>query len=182
MRFFLIFSFLLTITGCGNTNKVYWCGDHPCLNKKERKAYFEKNFTVEVRELNKKNKKKFSPTSEIMIKAKKNEKERIRNEKNILKQAKLNEKKRIIEEKKSIKKARLDEKNNSKKKNIEPIEIEEMVEDINEINNNEENNNIKDKIVVEGAEASEYKFTDLVKKIKEKNKSKSFPDINKIPN
>ena len=197
MRFFLTFLFLVTITGCGSANKVYWCGDHPCLNKKERKAYFEKNFTVEIRELDKKSKKEFSRTSEIMKKAQKNEKERIRTEKEIIKQSKINEKKRLKEEEKSnqltridekkrikkndksIKNSRLDKTNKSKKKIIEPLEIEGFN---GKTNNIEKNNITKSKDIVENIETSEYKFIDLVKYIKEKNKSKSYPDINDIPN
>ena len=32
---------------------VYWCGDHPCINKKEKEAYFKKNMIVEKRNLKK---------------------------------------------------------------------------------------------------------------------------------
>jgi len=44
--FFLIFS-------CTNNKSVYWCGDHPCINNKEKEAYFKKTMIVEVRELKK---------------------------------------------------------------------------------------------------------------------------------
>ena len=44
----LIIIFFLLI-GCSNNKQVYWCGDHACLNKKEREEYFKKNKIVEVR-------------------------------------------------------------------------------------------------------------------------------------
>ena len=49
MNRFIIFSFFL-IVGCGSSNTVYWCGDHQCINKKEREAYFKKTMIVEVRD------------------------------------------------------------------------------------------------------------------------------------
>ena len=33
---FLVFGFLLF--SCSNSKSVYWCGDHACINKKERKT------------------------------------------------------------------------------------------------------------------------------------------------
>ena len=37
------------IISCSLNKKVYWCGDHPCINKKEREAYFKKTMIVEVK-------------------------------------------------------------------------------------------------------------------------------------
>ena len=34
--------------GCMQKNKVYYCGDHICKNKKEAKTYFENNLVLEV--------------------------------------------------------------------------------------------------------------------------------------
>ena len=51
--FFLIFSFLLF--GCTNSRGVYWCGDHACINNKEKEAYFKKTMIVEIRKLSKHN-------------------------------------------------------------------------------------------------------------------------------
>ena len=30
------------IIGCSSNKIIYWCGDHPCINKTEKEAYFEK--------------------------------------------------------------------------------------------------------------------------------------------
>lgn len=51
MRFFLIFFFF--IVGCnslssGKTTKIYICGDHECINKKEINDYFKNNISIEV--------------------------------------------------------------------------------------------------------------------------------------
>ena len=53
IKFFLISIFIFSI-GCIKKNKVYYCGDHLCKNKKEAKAYFEQNLVLEVVIKNKK--------------------------------------------------------------------------------------------------------------------------------
>ena len=50
LSFFILFS-------CVNNNVVYWCGDHACVNKKEKEEYFKKTMTVEMKKINKKDKK-----------------------------------------------------------------------------------------------------------------------------
>ena len=40
---------ILFIYSCSNKKEVYWCGDHACVDKKERKAYFKKNMVIEIR-------------------------------------------------------------------------------------------------------------------------------------
>ena len=62
MRFFLFIIFLF-LFGCSNkVTQVYICGDHPCVNKKERKEYFDNNISIEVFTIisDKENKKKFT--------------------------------------------------------------------------------------------------------------------------
>ena len=51
---------LFMIISCSNDKVVYLCGDHPCINKKEREAYFKKTMIIEVRELTKNDKKESS--------------------------------------------------------------------------------------------------------------------------
>ena len=53
MKIFLFLSIFFLIISCTNTKSVYWCGDHPCINKKEKEAYFKKTMIVEIRDLNK---------------------------------------------------------------------------------------------------------------------------------
>ena len=51
MRILLILIFLF-ITGCSGplnkVEKIYICGDHPCVNKKEAEEYFDNNISVEI--------------------------------------------------------------------------------------------------------------------------------------
>ena len=74
-KYFLFFSFFILIN-CTNSNSVYWCGDHPCANKKEKEAYFKKTMTVEVRETNKKSVKKDSEFKKLLNQSETNEKKR----------------------------------------------------------------------------------------------------------
>ena len=61
-------SFLLILLfGCGNKNEVYWCGDHACVNNKEKEAYFKKTMIVEKRDLSKKNKERKSELEIIKV-------------------------------------------------------------------------------------------------------------------
>ena len=53
MKKYLPFLILFLIFGCSSSKVVYWCGDHPCINKKEKKSYFKKTMIIEVRELGK---------------------------------------------------------------------------------------------------------------------------------
>ena len=83
--FFLIFS-------CTNNKSVYWCGDHPCINNKEKEAYFKKTMIVEIRDLNKHNAKSKSELEIIKKQAGLEQKKEIKNEKELAKQARLDEK------------------------------------------------------------------------------------------
>ena len=92
MKLFFYFTIFLILVSCGTSRGVYWCGDHPCVNKKEKEAYFRKNMVVEVRELKKDFFKKNSEIEKIIKQAKLGEKDRIKEEKDLAKQAKLEEK------------------------------------------------------------------------------------------
>ena len=58
--FFLLSIFLLF--SCSTKKEgVFWCGDHQCINKVEREAYFKKHMIVErkiIKKLNEKEKKR----------------------------------------------------------------------------------------------------------------------------
>ena len=60
MKNYLFLCIFFLIISCTNNKSVYWCGDHPCINKKEKEAYFKKTMIVEVRELKKDNSKDIS--------------------------------------------------------------------------------------------------------------------------
>ena len=97
MRILLFFVFFLIIN-CSNNKMVYWCGDHPCINKKEKEEYFKKTMTVEVRNLGNENFEDNSKNEKLINNVKKEQKTRIKKEKDIAKQLKLDQKKRIKEE------------------------------------------------------------------------------------
>ena len=163
MKSFLILLIFILFNSCASYKSVYWCGDHACINNKEKEAYFKKNQVVEKKVFGKKE--KYVPNEEIIKKAVISEKNRIKNEKDILKQKKLDEKRKIKEEKKLLKELKKEEKKRIKKnkkfakKAVLDKEIEPNVDKIN-IGSN--------------------LFTDLKNKIINRNKKKSYPDINKI--
>ena len=57
MKKILFFVFFFIIIGCSKPKTVFICGDHVCINKKEAKQYFEENLSLEVKIINKKEKK-----------------------------------------------------------------------------------------------------------------------------
>ena len=162
--FFLFILFM--IISCSSNKVVYWCGDHPCINKKEKKAYFKKNMIVEMKSIKSKNYKNNSEIEKIMQESQKKEKIRIKNEKDLAKQIKLEEKRLIKEEKDLAKQINLEEKKRikgEKKSYKRKIYV-----------NNEKQ--------LKKAEIDLDEFSELVEKITKKNAFKPYPDINEIQN
>ena len=155
MRIILTSLLFVLLISCTSAKKTYWCGDHPCINKAERESYFKKNMIVEVKELNKKNKKEITELEKIIQQARINEKKRIKDEKKLAKQIQKEEKRKKREEKQFVKKQLKDE-----KKSDEKITI-------------------SNKIVI--AEVFLSDFKKLMDKIIERNKSRDYPDINDMP-
>ena len=183
MKKFLYILVIFVLSGCAD-NKVYWCGDHPCINDKERAAYFKKTLIVEIKNLKKKDIEKNSDMEKILEQAKKNEKKRIITEKELAKKEKKAEKKRLKEEKKSIKQARLNEKKRLKEE--KKLKKESSKKSKKNINKREEKKQVVSKkdisISNSGASLDLNEFSQLVQKILNKNEKKPYPDINKIPN
>ena len=201
--FFLLILFI--ITGCSTDNAVYWCGDHPCINKKEKKAYFKKTMIVEKRNLEKNVYKNDSAIKKITELARLEEKRRIQEEKNLTKQAKLEEKRRIEEKKNLTKQAKLEEKRRiQEEKNLTKeakLEEKRRIQEEKNLTKQirlEEKERLKaekkssrkkqpQKIVksdteVADAEIKFSKFSELVEQITKKNILRPYPDINDIPN
>ena len=185
--FFLIFS-------CTNNKSVYWCGDHPCINNKEKEAYFKKTMIVEVRELKKENNKDISEFEKLLKQAQVDEKKRIMSEKGLAKQVRLEEKRRIKEEKELAKQVRLEEKRRieENKKLSKQARLEEKREknniwkdekklpkkEVSKTKNKETAINID----MASTNISSAKFKELAERITLKNKFRPFPNINDIPN
>jgi len=177
--FYLIL--FIIITSCTTNNAAYWCGDHPCINKKEKEAYFKKTMIVEIKKMNKKDKKSNSEIEKIIQQAKSNEKKRIKKEKNLAREAKL-EKKRKIKEQKALKKqTKLEEKKRIKeeKKLAKKIKNDEK-KIIKKKIKIKQNAQTKSKMEVATIDSSN--FNKLVEKIKNKNTLRPYPNINDIPN
>jgi hypothetical protein len=173
---FVLFVFFFTISCASNTG-VYWCGDHPCINKKEKEAYFKKNMVVEKRNAKKIDYKNKSEIDKLIQEAQKKEKTSIKNEKSSLKQTrleekqlakkiKLEEKRRIKKEKYLEKKLKLDKKNQNKVEKKSSVKKTSVIKD--ELSKKSE--------IIPGG------FSEIAEKITKKNTFKPYPDINDIPN
>jgi len=188
MKKFILIFFLISSSGCTNGKQVYWCGDHACKNNKEKKAYFNNNMSVEIKEINKKKKKEYSEIKKITeqafakTKVKNNkdinlderssldEKEKIKREKIYAKQLIKNEKVRIKEEKKEAKRLRKEEKKIAKILKLKEKKI------------NKKSKNSNEKVVVADvgvATVDVSEFKKLMDQIYKRNTSKPYPNINK---
>ena len=151
------------IIACSTNKTVYWCGDHPCINKNEKEAYFKKTMIVEVKELKKETSNNSSEIEKIMQQAKLEEKIRIKKERKSTKYAKFENKQRKKEEKILAKQIKRDEKKllkNEKKVAKKIIKIDDSVE--------------KNTMITSD-------FRKLVEKIINRNAFRPYPDINDIP-
>ena len=205
MKKYIFLTISIFIFGCTVGKGVYWCGDHPCINNKEKEAYFKKTMIVEVRNYNKGKINDNSEIEKLLDQAKLDEKRRILSEKELAKQAKieekelakqikLGEKKRIKEEKDLAKQIKLEEKKRIKeeKELAKQIKIDEK-KMIKENSKSQEQTDLAEKDINEkkiikvgsltrNNEISSIKFSELMENIYKKNSSRSYPDINDIPN
>ena len=182
------------IFSCSTNKNVYWCGDHPCINKKEKEAYFKKTMIIEIKDLKNKNYKNDSEIYKIMQQAKLSEKKRIKSEKDLLKQVKLEEKKKIRSEKDLLKQVRLEEKKRIKEEKdlAKQIKLEERRRIKNEKKLSKRNIVVDQKkqlkksveldVRAENIKIEPSKFSEYIKKITKKNSLRPYPDINYIPN
>ena len=186
---YLFFIFIIFLNfACSNNKSVYWCGDHACINNKEKEAYFKTTMIIEKRSLNNITYKNKSEVNKIIEQAKLNEKKRILNEKNLLSKEKLSRKKQIKSEKEFNKLSKKERKKEIKKeKNLAKLaKIEEKKRNKNEkklskkgFSFNKKKLNKNNKKNDTNSENNDFK--QLVKSIIEKNSLKEYPDINMAP-
>ena len=190
MKILLFLFFLFSVTACTSNEAVYWCGDHACINNKEKEDYFKKTMIVEMRGINKKESKKNSELEKIILQSQKKDKKKMKTEKYLSKQLRLEEKRKrkeekskakvaLKEEKQKIKQAKLDQKRRkSEEKKFQKEIKREEAKTVKKKNNKKKiiNSIVKNKNVISSH------FSNLVKKIKDKNFFKTYPDINDIPN
>ena len=205
MKYFFILLFIILLS-CTNKKEVHWCGDHACINNKEKKAYFEKTLITEIKDLTKQKRKK-SNFEIIKEKAgldldKEKEEEfedkikvlSTEEQKALAKQLRLEEKQRIKEEKKLAKQSRLNEKKigNEAKAEGDCTKLVKLHEKLkckmdekkaNKAKSKKDDSKIKleASVINEKDMDSSVEFNELVKKIHKKNLSRSYPDINDIP-
>jgi len=194
MKYLILLIFSLLLFACSNGKRVYWCGDHACINNKEKEAYFKKTMIVEIKELSKQNKRSKSELEIIKKQAGLEQKKEIKNEKALAKQARLDEKRRMKEEKELAKQARLDEKRRMKEE--KELAKQVLLEEIKIIKEEKksskkkilktENVPLEKEVIINTGTAriniSSTEFKELVEKITKKNMFKPYPNINAIPN
>ena len=165
MKKILSVLFTTLLIGCANSNQVYWCGDHQCVNKKEREDFFKENMTIEVRRLSAEEKRQYSEVEKVFEQAySKKVKKRILKEKQIDKKNKYEEKEKIKEDKKLAKEKMLEKEKllkkekKTKKSKIKKVESSENL--FTEKNNSD--------------------FSSIVEKVMKNNLSKPYPDLNDV--
>ena len=169
------------IIACSANKTVYWCGDHPCINKNEKKAYFKKTMIVEVKELKKESLKNSSEIEKIMQQAGLEEKTRIKKERKSTKYAKFENKQRKKEEKILAKQIKLEEKLRKKEEKILAKQIKHDEKKILKNKRKMPKKIIKIEDSVEKNTPISSDFGKLVKKITNRNAFRPYPDINDIP-
>ena len=212
MKYLILLICSLLLFACSNSKRVYWCGDHACINNKERESYFKKTMIVETRELSKKNKKSKSEIETIQKQAILEQKKEIKNEKIMAKQARLEEKRKIKKEKELAQQARLETKRRIKKekelaqksrlkekrriKEEKELARQVSLEEKQRTKNiskrekkspkkkalNAENKEILINTDIASSNISSNEFEKLVEKITKKNMFKTYPNIDDIPN
>jgi len=171
----------LIIIACSTNKTVYWCGDHPCINKNEKETYFKKTMIVEIKELKKENSKKSSEIEKIMRQAGLEEKIKIKKKKKSTKYEKLEKKRRKNEEKILAKQIKLEEKLRKKEEKILAKQIKHDEKKILKNKRKMPKKIIKIEDSVEKNTPISSDFGKLVKKITNRNAFRPYPDINGIP-
>ena len=195
MKYLIFLMFCILLFSCSNNKSVYWCGDHACINKKEKEAFFKKTMIVEKRELNEKNKLSKSEKNKILKQIRLEKKER----KELARQVRLEEKEIIDVNKEQTQQVRLEKKQETndmyslenriklRKSYKEQKKLKKQARLEKKNNSNEKKNITKKKTFnTESASLEQNEtfstFNELVEKITKKNMLRPYPNINDIPN
>ena len=184
MRAIFFISLFLLLCSCSNQKKVYWCGDHVCLNNKERTLYFQKTMTVELKKTDYVENKNITDHAIKMFNKEKNVGKKSKDNKELSKQILLEEKNRIKEEKKLAKKKLLEEKNRIKEE--KKLAKKKLLEEKNRIKQEKKlakkvkKNKSEDSLFIE-IDSSNNDFSKILEMVTNKNMFRPFPDINDIP-
>ena len=180
LLFYLAISF--TIISCSSNKTVYWCGDHPCIDKNEKEAYFKKTMIVEVKDFGKKNLKENSEIEKIVQQDQSGKKGEIKEEKVLAKQSKLEKKRRINEEKVLTKQAKLEKKRRINEEKVLAKKIEQNEKKIIKKDKKKSKKSINVNTDLENIAIVSTNFQKKVKEISKRNIFRPYPDINDIPN
>jgi len=197
-KLFLIIM-LLFLSSCSTGNEAYWCGDHACINKEEKEAYFKKTMIVEIKDIEKKSSKNNSEIEKVILQAQDNDKKKIKKGKYLDKQEKLETKRMEKEKKRLAKQAKLEAKRIEKERKkiakeakLEAKRIEKEKRELAKQSNMSESKTIKKtkneevkKIINYDAEVEKLptfstSFNKLVERITNRNILRPYPDINDI--
>jgi hypothetical protein len=181
MKILVCLIMLFILSSCSTDKGTFWCGDHPCINNKEKEAYFKKTMIVEIKDLEKNSSKSNSEIEKIILQTKKKEEKRIKEQEYMNKQSKLQAKKTIKEKKKLAKQEKLEAQRREKEEKnltnqiekdetriVKKKKSEEPQQSVNFVSNAEEQSSFS------------VSFNKLVEKITKRNISRPYPDINDI--
>lgn len=182
MKILLLFLSFFFLTSCNKPKTVLICGDHICINKIEAQQYFEENLSIEVKIIDKKEKKELDLVElnlsennkgkkKISLTAKKNTNKNLKilsNDeiKNIKKNIRVKKKEKSIVEKKS------------KKKKLRKLSLNEVKKDkqnrkISKKNVNKNRKDVADVCTI----LEKCSIEEISKYLLEEGKRKGFPDI-----
>ena len=165
MKKILYIILFLFFSNCSSNKTTYWCGDHACINNKEKEEYFKKTMVIEIKEDNENVSNDESDLEKIILLSQTEKKA-------LKKQEKLERKRKIKEEKALSKQAKLEKKRKTKEQKLLAKKLKKNKKKV--IKENKEN---KVNLQIESGS-----FNDLLKKINQKNSLRPYPDINDIPN
>ena len=208
-KILLIFT-LCSLLSCQNTNHVYWCGDHECINNKEKDEYFKKTMIVEIRNTKKNEKNRISDFEKISSEASNNNFKKIINKNEKTKNAfeddlvkKMESEKKIsmneitiddteIQEELEAETMAINQEKLSKNESITSNNIEILEKKVNEITAEKNSecekldscvqSNYDTKSSKVNSTSNVSKFEETLSKINKKNETKDFPDINNTDN
>ena len=184
MKLIFVISAFFLLASCSKPKTVLICGDHVCINKAEAEQFFEENFTIEVKILDKKMKKNedlvelnlrddLKGSKSISITSKENNNRRLKTLSNS----------EITKIKEKIKN-KTKEKKNISKKNMNNKDV------IKNLKINGKKNNSKNKeLIIENVNKNKIDVADICtilekcsideisKYLLKKGKNKDFPDI-----
>ena len=185
MKLIFLFLFLFLLTNCGKPKTVLICGDHVCINNNEADQYFEKNLSLEVKIIDKKEKKQID-LIELNLKRNINGKKQVNifSKKSIDKDIKTLTNKEISEIKKKIKKdkkrkkkiVKKTKKKEFKKKRKKITKVDDKItskEKVFQNNMNKRGKNITDVCTI----LKKCSIDEISKYLLNQGKRKDFPDI-----